>query len=72
MIELVTKFISWVKDTFSLIVGLPSKIASIISSFSFYLGFLPNGLGTVIIGLILTCVTFVIVYAIVKLVTSLL
>ncbi len=72
MIDLVIKFVSWVKDMFSLIVSLPGKFASIISVFSSYLSFLPNGLGTVIMGLILTLITFVMVYAVVKLVVSLL
>lgn len=72
MLDLVVKFISWVKNVFSLIVSMPSKIASLISSFSAYLSFLPNDLGTVIVGFILTVITVVVVYAIVKLVVSLL
>lgn len=72
MIDLVLKFISWVKNIIVLIVSLPAKLSSLISSFSGFLSFLPNGLGTIITGLILVCITFVVVYSIVKLVTNLL
>lgn len=72
MINLVTKFIDWIKDMFSLIVGLPGRIGGLISAFNQFLSFLPAGLGTIITGFIVTCVTFVIIYAIVKLVTNLL
>lgn len=72
MIELVTKFVGWIKDAISLIVGLPGMFVSFIGGFADFLSFLPNGLGTIISGFILTCVTFVIIYAVVKLVTNLL
>lgn len=72
MIGLVTKFIDWVKDMFSLIVGFPAKVGSLISAFSAFFNFIPNGYGTIIFGFIALCITFVIVYAIVKLVASLL
>lgn len=72
MIQLVTKFVGWIKDAIVMIVGLPSMFASFIGGFADFLSFLPNGLGTIITGFVVTCVTFVIIYAIVKLVTSLL
>ena len=72
MIGLVTKFLSWVKSIFSLIVSLPSKFVSFATFVSDMLGFLPNGVGTVIAILLLTCVTFVMVYAVVRLVINLL
>lgn len=72
MLKLIVKFVSWVINAFSLIISLPGQIASIVSSFAGYLSFLPNGLGTIIVGLLLTLVFFFVVYAIVKLVASLL
>lgn len=72
MIDLVLKFISWVKNIVILIVSLPVKLRSLVNSFTGFLSFLPNGLGTIIVGLILVCITFVVIYAIVKLVTNLL
>lgn len=72
MIELVTKFVDWIKDAISMIVGLPGMFASFVGGFADFLSFLPNGLGNIITGFIITCVTFVIIYAVVKLVTSLL
>ena len=72
MIGLVTKFISWVKEVFSLIISIPSKLAALASFAGSSLAFLPNGLGTIIAGLLITCVTFVMIYAIIKLVTNLL
>lgn len=72
MIELVTKFVSWVKSTISLIVSIPGKFAGLAAFVGDMLDFLPNGLGSIIAGLLVTCVTFVMVYAIVKLVTNLL
>lgn len=72
MIELVTKFISWVKEVFSLIISIPSKLSALSSFAGTTLGFLPNGLGSIIAGLLIICVTFVMIYAIVKLVTNLL
>lgn len=72
MIELVTKFVSWIKDAISMIIGLPAMFGSFISGFADFLSFLPGNLGTVIVGFVLTLVTFVIIYSIVKLVTSLL
>lgn len=72
MIDLVLKFIGWIKDVFSLIISLPGKFLSILTSLGGFLSFLPDGLDTIIIGLIITLVTFSVVYAIVKLVTNLL
>lgn len=72
MIGLVTKFIDWVKDMFSLIVGFPARVSSLIASFSSFFSFLPHNLGTILFGFIVLCITFVVVYAIVKLVASLL
>lgn len=72
MIGLITKFISWVKEVFSLIISIPSKLADLAAFVGSSLSFLPNGVGTIIAGLLITCVTFVMVYAIVKLVTNLL
>lgn len=72
MLDVITKFIDWIKNAFSFITGLPGLLSSTISSFSGILSFLPNGLGTVIIGFILFSLTFVMIYAIVKLVTNLL
>ena len=72
MLELVIKFISWVKDAFSLIISIPAKLMTFTRGLAQLLSFLPNGLGTIIAGLVMTCVTFVIIYAIVKLVTNLL
>lgn len=72
MIELVMKFVGWIKDAISLIVGLPSMFLSFISGFADFLSFLPNGLGTIISGFIILCVSFVIIYAVVRLVVSLL
>lgn len=72
MIDLVTKFVSWIKDTFVLVTGLPGLIGGFVSSMATFLSWLPFGLGNIITGLIITCVVFVTVYAIVKLVASLL
>lgn len=72
MLDLVTKFLGWIKDIFTLIVSLPSKFAALASFVGDMLGFLPNGVGTIVAGLLITCITFVIVYAIVKLVVDLL
>ena len=72
MIDLIIKFVSWIKDTISLVISLPAKIGAVISGFADFLSFLPGGLGTIIIGFVLVCVTFVIIYAIVRLVTNLL
>lgn len=72
MIDLITKFVQWIKDIFSLIVGFPTMISGFISSVNTFLSFLPAGIGTIITGLMVLCVLFVVVYAIVKLVTNLL
>ena len=72
MLDLVIKFVSWVKSTISLIISLPSKIGGFITGVGEFLSFLPSGLGTVIAGLMFTLVMFVIIYCIVKLVVSLL
>ena len=72
MLDLVLKFLSWVKSTISLIISLPSKIGGFITGIGDFLSFLPSGLGTVIAGLMITLVIFVIIYCIVKLVVSLL
>lgn len=72
MIDLIVKFVSWIKDTIGLVISLPAKIGAVISGFAGFLSFLPGGLGTIIVGFIVTCVTFVIIYAIVRLVTNLL
>lgn len=72
MIDLVTKFIQWIKDFVSLTIGLPSMIGSWISAINNFLSWLPMGLGSIITGLLVLCVTFIIVYAIVRLVASLL
>lgn len=72
MIDLITKFVEWIKQVISLIIGFPSTVGSLISAVNSFLSFLPAGLGTIITGLMVTCVLFVIVYAIVKLVTNLL
>lgn len=66
------KFVGWIKDAITMIVGLPGMFASYIQGFADFLSFLPNGLGSIISGFIIVCVTFVIIYAVVKLVTSLL
>lgn len=72
MIDLIFKFIGWIKDVFSLIVSLPGKFGELVSGLASFLSFLPNGLGTIIAGLLLTCIVFTVVYSIVKLVTNLL
>lgn len=72
MIELVMKFVEWIKDAVVMIVGLPGRLASYLSLFSDLLWWLPNGLGDTIMGLIATAIMIFMVYAIVKLVTSLL
>ena len=70
MIELITKFVSWIKDAIALIISLPSQFGEILSVFSSLLSWLPNGLGTIITGLVLTAVVFVVVWGIVKLVSK--
>lgn len=72
MIDLVTKFVQWIKDLVSITVGLPATIAGWISACNSFLSWLPLNLGSIITGLLVLCVTFVIVYAIVRLVASLL
>lgn len=72
MIDLVVRFVSWIKDAISLIIGLPGMFVSAISGFASFLSFLPGSLGTIVVGFVITCVTFVIIYAIVRLVMSLL
>ena len=72
MISLVTKFLDWVKDIFSLIISLPVKFADLCNFVGSTLGFLPSGLGSIIAGLLLTCIVFVMIFSIVKLVVSLL
>lgn len=72
MIDLVTKFIQWIKDMVSLTVGLPATISGWITACNSFLSWLPFNLGSIITGLLVLCVTFVIVYAIVRLVASLL
>lgn len=72
MIDLVTKFIQWIKDMVSLTVGLPATISGWINACNSFLSWLPFNLGSIITGLLVLCVTFVIVYAIVRLVASLL
>lgn len=72
MLDVITKFIDWIKNMFTFITQLPSMLTNTISSFSGILSFLPDGLGNIIIGFIVFALTFVMIYAIVKLVTNLL
>lgn len=72
MIEMITRFVSWIKDCISLVISLPSRFLSLISGFADFLSFLPGSLGTIIVGFVVMCITFVIIYAVVKLVASLL
>lgn len=72
MISLIMKFVSWVKDMFSFIISIPSKIIEFCTFVGSALSFLPNGLGTIISGILLFAVSFVMIYAIVKLVSNLL
>lgn len=71
VIKLVTQFIDWIKNLISLVLGIPSFIASFVSDFSLFLGFMPGSLGTVIMGFISFLAVFVLVFFIVKLVVSL-
>lgn len=72
MLDVITKFIDWIKNAFSIITGLPGMLSGLINSFSNVLSFLPDGLGTIIIGFLIFAVSFAIIMAIVKLVTNLL
>lgn len=72
MLDVITKFIDWIKQAFSIITGVPSMLTGLISSFGDVLAFLPNGLGTIIIGFFIFAVAFAVIMAIVKLVTNLL
>jgi hypothetical protein len=72
MIELVTKFVDWIKNLIDLVLGIPGHIASFVSDFSSFLTFFPGSLGTVILGFISFLAVFVLVFFIVKLVVSLL
>lgn len=72
MLDVITKFIDWIKQMFSFITGFPSLLTGVFASFADFLRFLPDGLGTVIIGFMGFLVSFVVIYAIVKLVTNLL
>lgn len=72
MLDVITKFIDWIKQMFTFITGVPSLVAGTFASFADFLRFLPDGMGTIIIGFLGFLVTFVMIYAIVKLVTNLL
>ena len=52
MIDLVTKFIQWIKDMVSLTVGLPATISGWISACNSFLSWLPFNLGSIITGLL--------------------
>lgn len=72
MLDVITKFIDWIKQAFSIITNLPSMLTGLVNSFSNVLAFLPNGLGTIILGFFVFAIAFAVILAIVKLVTNLL
>lgn len=72
MISFVSKFISWIKDLFTMILALPSTVAHLTVMVGDCFDFLPNNLGTIVSGALLSAVLIGIVVFIVKLVVSLL
>lgn len=72
MIDLVSKFLSWIKLIFSVITSAPSMVVSLFDFVGSYLSFLPYNFGSILSGVLLCIVLCSMVYLIVKLVVSLL
>lgn len=71
MIELVMKFVSWIKDAIGFVIGLPGMFGNILATFNGMLSWLPYNLGSILMGAIATVIMIAVVIFVVKLVVSL-
>lgn len=72
MLDLISKFISYVTDFFSSIFELPQTVLGFVSSSTGVLSFLGEDVATLIVGLVGTLLASLLIYLIVRLVVSLL
>lgn len=72
MLDMISKFLDYVTGFFDTLFSLPASVISLVGSLSSFLDVFFPGLGAVVLGSIVTIISTLIIFTIVKLVVSLL